>query len=69
MQMERHDTASCPHCGSVLWFGVKEEGSGWSVYYECDECWFEEMVGYVSRSELGDSDDVREHAKEIWRGI
>ena len=68
----KHDTATCPACGSSLVYGTKEEASGWKVYYECnDRCGWERMVGRVSLAEVEHRDEVDERAREMgerWAG-
>lgn len=65
MQMERHDSATCPYCRQGLWFGVKEEGTGWSVYYECSDCSFERMVGRIPLQDVNERNEVRVQAKKM----
>lgn len=65
MQMVRHDTATCPSCGAALWFGTKPEGSGWTVYYECAACTFEQRAGRVATSEVDSRDAVWDRAEEM----
>ena len=69
MQMERHDFANCPYCNQRLWFGVKEEGTGWSVYYECGECSFERMVGRISLADVDERCNVRTRAKRMGKRL
>ncbi|UWG50704.1 hypothetical protein AArcCO_1397 [Halalkaliarchaeum sp. AArc-CO] len=68
----KHDTATCPDCGSPLVYGTKEEASGWKVYYECnDRCGFERMAGWVKLSDIEHRDEVNERAREMgerWAG-
>ena len=68
----KHDTATCPACGSSLVYGTKEEASGWKVYYECnDRCGFERMAGWVKLSDIEHRDEVDERAREMgerWAG-
>jgi len=49
-----------------LVFGLKEEASGWKVYYQCNErCGFEQMAGWVKLSEIDHRDEVNERAREM----
>lgn len=52
MQMQRHDSATCPDCGSHLWYGTKQEATGWVVYYECGACCFEKRVGWIAMADV-----------------
>lgn len=67
-----HDTATCPDCNAILAYGMKEEATGWKVYYQCnDQCGFEQMAGWVKRSEIEHRDDVDKRAREMgerWAG-
>ena len=65
MQMERHCSATCPDCSSRLWFGTKSEGAGWSVYYECGDCAYEQRGGFVNVQDIESRDDVRSRAKAM----
>lgn len=65
MQMQRHCSATCPECGSRLWFGAKSEGTGWSIHYECDDCVFEQRTGFVAVHEIESRDDVQARAKAM----
>ena len=66
MIFTKQDTATCPYCGSALVFGLKEEASGWKVYYQCnDRCGFEQMAGWVKLSEIDHRDEVNERAREM----
>lgn len=60
----RHDSARCPECGEPLYFGTKEEASGWKVYYDC-ECGWERMVGRIAMSDVEHRDEVHERAREM----
>ena len=68
----KHDTATCPDCGEPLVFGLKEEASGWKVFYECDDrCGFEQMTGWVKLSDIEHRDEVDARAHEMgewWAG-
>lgn len=72
MLMEKHTSATCPECGESLFFGTKEEATGWKVYYECnDHCGFEVMAGRVSLSKIEQRDEVYERAHKMgerWGG-
>ena len=49
----KHESATCPDCGTPLVYGLKEEPSGWKVYYECNNrCGFERMTGRVKLSKV-----------------
>ena len=62
MQMQRHDTSACPDCGSRLWLGLKAEATGWSVYYDCNDCGFERRVGRVAMADVSSEDEAWERA-------
>lgn len=66
----RHDLATCPECNESLYFGAKEEASGWKVYYEC-ECGWERMAGWVKLSDIEHQDEVHDRAQKMgeqWAG-
>lgn len=69
MQMQRHDTAACPVCCARLWFGLKAEPNGWKVYYECDECRFEKLVGRVSIESVSGRDEAQMKAESMGKQI
>lgn len=66
MLMERHESANCPSCRSTLWFGTKEEATGWKVFYECEECPFERRVGRIPMSDVDDRNDLQSRAERMW---
>ena len=62
----RHDSATCPDCGVALMYCVKDEGSGWKVYYECsDRCGWERMAGRVKLVDIEHRDEVDDRACEM----
>lgn len=66
MTFIQHDSATCPDCAAPLYFGTKEEASGWKVYYECgDRCGFERMAGWVLMSDVNHRDKVHERAQAM----
>lgn len=65
MHLRRHDWAECPTCGSRLWYGLKAEATGWTVYYECDDCCFEKRVGWVAMADVESRDDAANRAREM----
>lgn len=65
MHLRRHDWAECPACGSRLWYGLKQEPTGWKVHYECSDCSFEKRVGWIAMSDVGNRDDAAQRAKEM----
>lgn len=65
MHLRRHESAECPTCGSLLWYGLKEEATGWTVYYECSECTFEKRVGRVAMADVESRDDAVKWAEEM----
>lgn len=69
MQMQRHDDATCPRCCSALWFGRKHEGTGWTVYYECSDCGFEERVGHIAMAEVTSEDEAYDRAESMGRRL
>ena len=68
----KHDTATCPACGSSLVYATKEEASGYKIFYECnDRCGFKQMAGWVKLSDIEHRDEVDERAREMgerWAG-
>lgn len=61
-----HDVAVCPECGEPLYYGTKEEASGWKVYYECGErCGWECMAGWIRLADIDSRDDVDVRAREL----
>lgn len=65
MQFTEHDSRQCEWCGEPLWYGLKEEPSGWKVYYSClseGGCGWERMVGRVSRTAVDHLDEVYREA-------
>lgn len=65
MHLRRHETAECPSCGSLLWYGLKAETAGWKVYYECVDCWFEKRVGRVVMADVESHNDAVKRALEM----
>ena len=61
----QHETAECPQCSEPLYYGEKDEASGWKVYYECVECGWEQMAGWVKMSEVDHADEVDEKARSL----
>jgi hypothetical protein len=65
-QLHKHENATCSDCGAALFFGTKEEATGWKVYYECgDRCGWEAMAGFVALSDISHQDEVHEKAREM----
>jgi hypothetical protein len=65
MRTVKHDTATCPDCGTALWFGTNSEGSGWAVYYECADCQFERRAGRVTMEETDSRDALWDRAEKM----
>jgi hypothetical protein len=66
MLLRKHPTAVCDLCNEPLWYGVKEEPTGWKVYYHCnseDGCGKEWSVGRIARSDVENLDEVYSRAE------
>jgi hypothetical protein len=61
MLLRPHGSAVCRWCREPLWYGIKEEPSGWKVVYSCYEkngCGREWTTGIVERANIGHVDEV-----------
>jgi len=68
MYLYRHESTTCRWCGKPLWYGLKEEASGWKVFYSCDPadgCGWERMTGRIPLSSVDHHDDVYERAESM----
>lgn len=65
ISFRKHERATCPECDAELYFGTKEEASGWKVYYECRGCPFDRMAGWIRLAEINHRDEVYESAEEF----
>jgi len=68
MDLHEHGSRRCRWCGEPLWYGVKEEPSGWKVFYCCrssDGCGRERMAGRIPRSSVDHLDQVYERAESM----
>ncbi|QSG07220.1 hypothetical protein HSR121_2902 [Halapricum desulfuricans] len=67
MHLRRHPTSQCEHCGSRLWYGVKSEGDGWKVLYECTTpgCERDAATSFIDMASVSDRDQVYKHAEAI----
>lgn len=66
MLFVEHDSAECPECGFSLYFGTKEEATGWKVYYECGaRCGWVSMAGWIKLGEVDTRDEVQKRAREM----
>lgn len=64
--LHEHESAVCRHCGSPLYYGLKEEPSGWKSTVVCDPddgCGREWAHGWIPRTEVDHIDDAYERAK------
>ena len=69
MLLSEHDTASCDRCGSKMWYGLKEEPTGWKVFYVCDlptGCGSEWGIGRISRIDVESVDEAYRRAESMW---
>ena len=72
MMLQEHPVARCPGCGSLLWYGLKTEATGWKVQYACpppDGCGREFSAGRIARNAVESEDDAYERAKRLGRRI
>lgn len=68
MHLSEHDHAVCPACGEPLWYGVKEESSGWKVFYVCESasgCGREFATGRIRLSTVDHRDEVYARAETM----
>jgi hypothetical protein len=68
MDLYEHDERQCRWCGERLWYGLKEEPTGWKVYYFCrspDGCSRERMIGRIPRSSVDHIDAVYRKAESM----
>lgn len=65
MRLQRHDWVECPTCGTRLWYGLKAETTGWTVYYECGDCCFETRAGRVAMDEVKSRDEAAKRARTM----
>lgn len=71
MLLRKH-RKSCRQCGEALWYGVKEEPTGWKVFYVCRnsaECGREWFVGRIPREGPDHLDEVFAEAQQMAPGI
>jgi len=72
MLLSEHHKASCDRCGSPVWYGLKEEPTGWKVFYVCDPqtgCGSEWRVGWIGRSDVDSMDEAYRRAESMWTGL
>jgi predicted RNA-binding Zn-ribbon protein involved in translation (DUF1610 family) len=66
MTFTEHQSVTCPDCGEPLMYGMKEETTGWKVYYDCKEqCGWERSLGVIDMSEVADRDEMEARAEEM----
>ncbi len=64
MELQRHSTADCRHCGERIWYGVKAESTCWKVFCQClTGCGREWRADRISRSTVDSLDDVYRQAE------
>jgi len=69
MLLSEHDKVSCRRCGSTMWYGLKEEPTGWKVFYVCDPqtgCGSEWRIGRISRTNIESLDEAHRRAESMW---
>lgn len=69
MLLSEHDIASCGRCGSTVWYGLKEEPTGWKVFYVCDPragCGSEWQMGRIRRGNVESMDEAHRRAESMW---
>lgn len=66
MELRRHPTSRCGRCGEALWFGLKEEGKGWKVIYQCESptCKREITGEYIPMSSVESTAQAYERAED-----
>jgi len=68
MFFQPHESAVCNWCRNQLWYGVKEEPSGWTVVYSChddDGCGREWTTGTINREDIKHIDEVYEKSRKM----
>jgi hypothetical protein len=64
-----HSDARCPRCRhQSVWYGLKEEATGWKVLCECGRkhaCGHEWSAGWVSMSDVGTIDEASKMAEKL----
>lgn len=68
MLAREHSKARCPHCTTRLWYGLKEEATGWKVRFTCmrpEGCGREYSPGRISKSDTGIEDEAYQRAERI----
>ncbi|WP_226012312.1 hypothetical protein [Halomicrobium salinisoli] len=68
MLFVEHESATCPLCGSPVWYALKEEVSGWKVFYQCrgpSGCGSEWQRGRVALSDVDSRDEAYEQAASM----
>lgn len=66
MFLYRHDTATCPHCSSVVAYGTKEEASSWKIVVQCnpqDGCGRELGKKRIPLTDIDHRDQVAKQAE------
>jgi hypothetical protein len=68
VNLRKHHDRACRWCDTRLWYGVKEESTGWKVFYVChtaDGCGREWYAGRIERKSIKNYDDVFDEAKAL----
>lgn len=64
----QHPDARCPYCATRLWYGLKEEPTGWKIRFTCpqpDGCGREFSPGRISKGDTGTEDEAYERAERV----
>jgi hypothetical protein len=68
VNLKKHHNEVCWWCGTHLWYGVKQEPTGWKVFYECNGpngCGREWCTGRIDRSGIHSTDEVFARAADM----
>ncbi len=63
-----HESARCSRCGDRIFYGLKEESTGWKVVLECDPasgCGRGFPSGWIRLRDVDTFDDAYERAASI----
>jgi hypothetical protein len=66
MLYKKHPSARCRYCAEPLYYGLKDEATGWKVHYCCllpNGCGREFSLGRIGLESVDTKDDAHERAE------